>query len=545
MLLRTRGDVHGLDTGIELARAGPDQPHGLPLHRVSVQPNKAVVGRNAFAHESGIHQDGVLKERDDLRDHGPAREVGLESQLDRARQALRAATRFVTRWSSWGSRSSGNALNQAFARFKEIADKKKQVTALDLEAIVSDQMRESAPSATARLVRGDAGSHRPPHAKVGGQRCPPARRSWARPRATARWTRSSARSRRRPAWTASCALHGLGGHRGRGRAGRGDGDAPRPRPAWRAARASRPTSSRPPRAPTSGRSRTRSRAPRSARPRRSRRKRRASRRRRVRSHRMESSRKRCRPARRPQGGDHRRLIGDRRGDGAGARRRGRRGGARGSGARTASTLSRTGSRRRRATRPHSRSTSPTRQAARSFIEEAAEGDGRPRHPRQQRRGDAAGAGGGRRHRGMAARWSTSTCSGLLYCTHAALPLMREGGGGHIVNVSSVAGRSQTSGSAVYNLTKFGVVGVFGVASPGGGDSIRTSASPASSRASSRPSSMATTRTRPWSRRDREDARADRRGAGGRGHRASDRSTPSASPAGGDQRDPDPAYGQRR
>jgi clavulanate-9-aldehyde reducatase len=48
--------------------------------------------------------------------------------------------------------------------------------------------------------------------------------------------------------------------------------------------------------------------------------------------------------------------------------------------------------------------------------------------------------------------------GLLYCTHAALPLMREHGGGHIVNVSSVAGRHATFGSAVYNLTKFGVSG---------------------------------------------------------------------------------------
>ena len=46
--------------------------------------------------------------------------------------------------------------------------------------------------------------------------------------------------------------------------------------------------------------------------------------------------------------------------------------------------------------------------------------------------------------------------GLLYCTHAALPLMRDGGGGHIVNLSSVAGRSANAGSAVYNLTKFGV-----------------------------------------------------------------------------------------
>ena len=46
--------------------------------------------------------------------------------------------------------------------------------------------------------------------------------------------------------------------------------------------------------------------------------------------------------------------------------------------------------------------------------------------------------------------------GLLYCTHAALPVMREGGGGHIVNVSSVAGRHARAGAAVYNMTKFGV-----------------------------------------------------------------------------------------
>jgi NADP-dependent 3-hydroxy acid dehydrogenase YdfG len=50
------------------------------------------------------------------------------------------------------------------------------------------------------------------------------------------------------------------------------------------------------------------------------------------------------------------------------------------------------------------------------------------------------------------------CLGLLYCTHAALPLMREGGGGHIVNISSVAGRQANAGSGVYNMTKWGVNG---------------------------------------------------------------------------------------
>ena len=50
------------------------------------------------------------------------------------------------------------------------------------------------------------------------------------------------------------------------------------------------------------------------------------------------------------------------------------------------------------------------------------------------------------------------CLGLLYCTHYALPLMRDGGGGDVVNVSSVAGRTAALGAAVYNMTKWGVVG---------------------------------------------------------------------------------------
>ena len=152
MLLRTRRDVHGLDTGVnsrELARTSRmvSRFTGYP-----VQPNKAVVGRNAFAHESGIHQDGVLKERTtyEIMD---AREVGLESNSivlgkHSGRHALRDAL------AELGFKVEGNALNQAFARFKEVADKKKQITALDLEAIVSEEMRESARALHARVVRG-------------------------------------------------------------------------------------------------------------------------------------------------------------------------------------------------------------------------------------------------------------------------------------------------------------------------------------------------------------------------------------------------------
>jgi len=130
----------------------------------AVQPNKAVVGRNAFAHESGIHQDGVLKERTtyEIMD---AREVGLESNSivlgkHSGRHALRDAL------AELGFKLEGNALNQAFARFKEVADKKKQITALDLEAIVSEEMRESTERYTLEAFEVTAGSHRHPRAKV-------------------------------------------------------------------------------------------------------------------------------------------------------------------------------------------------------------------------------------------------------------------------------------------------------------------------------------------------------------------------------------------
>src|ERR671921_595419 len=134
------GDVHGLWTQINTREIARTSRMVSRLTGYPVQPNKAVVGRNAFAHESGIHQDGVLKERStyEIMD---ATEVGLESNSivlgkHSGRHALRDALEQL------GFKVEGNALNQAFKRFKEIADKKKQVTALDLVAIVSDEMRE-------------------------------------------------------------------------------------------------------------------------------------------------------------------------------------------------------------------------------------------------------------------------------------------------------------------------------------------------------------------------------------------------------------------
>ena len=203
MLLRTRRDEHGLDTSVNARELARTSRMVSRLTGYAVQPNKAIVGRNAFAHESGIHQDGVLKERTtyEIMD---AREVGLESNSivlgkHSGRHALRDALEQL------GFKVEGNALNQAFKRFKEIADKKKQVTALDLEAIVSDEMRERTDSYALGWFEVEAGSRREPRARV-AVRMPVRRggRSASRP-ATARSTPSSARSATRSTPSASCA----------------------------------------------------------------------------------------------------------------------------------------------------------------------------------------------------------------------------------------------------------------------------------------------------------------------------------------------------
>ncbi len=164
MLIKTRADVHGLDTGVETRELARTSRMVSRLTGYAIQPNKAVVGRNAFAHESGIHQDGVLKERTtyEIMD---ATEVGLESNSivlgkHSGRHALRDALEQL------GFQIEGNALNAAFKRFKEVADRKKQVTALDLEAIVSDEMRERADTHELSWFEVEAGSRRDPLARV-------------------------------------------------------------------------------------------------------------------------------------------------------------------------------------------------------------------------------------------------------------------------------------------------------------------------------------------------------------------------------------------
>jgi len=165
MLLRTREPSLGLWTGIDTTEIARTSRLVSRLTGYQVQPNKAIVGRNAFAHEAGIHQDGVLKERTtyEIMD---ATTVGLKSNSlvlgkHSGRHALRDALEEM------GFQLDGQALNTAFKRFKEIADRKKQITAMDLEALVTDELRgEEIAGYALEWFEVQDSSRRPPHARV-------------------------------------------------------------------------------------------------------------------------------------------------------------------------------------------------------------------------------------------------------------------------------------------------------------------------------------------------------------------------------------------
>jgi 2-isopropylmalate synthase len=129
------------------------------LTGMMVQPNKAIVGANAFAHESGIHQDGVLKNRItyEIMD---AQSIGLnDNQIVLGKLSGRNA--FRTRLKELGFELSDTELNKAFVRFKDVADKKKEITDWDLEAIVNDEIRQPPELFGLELVQVSCGNGRP------------------------------------------------------------------------------------------------------------------------------------------------------------------------------------------------------------------------------------------------------------------------------------------------------------------------------------------------------------------------------------------------
>lgn len=139
MALKVRHDLFGLETGIDTTQIVAASKLVSTVTGYPVQPNKAVVGANAFAHESGIHQDGVLKHRETY-EIMSAESVGwAANRLSLGKLSGRNA--FKTKLAELGIELAGEAeLNAAFARFKELADKKREIFDEDLHALVSDEI---------------------------------------------------------------------------------------------------------------------------------------------------------------------------------------------------------------------------------------------------------------------------------------------------------------------------------------------------------------------------------------------------------------------
>lgn len=137
MAVRTRRDIFQLETRIDTTHIVPASRLVANITGFPVQPNKAIVGANAFAHESGIHQDGVLKHRETY-EIMRAEDVGWSAnRMVMGKHSGRNA--FRTRLEELGvSFASEEELNAAFARFKELADKKHEIYDEDLQALVTD-----------------------------------------------------------------------------------------------------------------------------------------------------------------------------------------------------------------------------------------------------------------------------------------------------------------------------------------------------------------------------------------------------------------------
>ena len=139
MALQTRRDVFGVTTGINTRMLYPASRLVSNLTSIVVQPNKAIVGANAFAHSSGIHQDGVLKERTTYEIINP-RDVGVpDSEIILSARSGRHGLRH--RLEELGYTLGKEEFEKVYQRFLEVADKKKTVDTRDLEAIVADEVQ--------------------------------------------------------------------------------------------------------------------------------------------------------------------------------------------------------------------------------------------------------------------------------------------------------------------------------------------------------------------------------------------------------------------
>jgi len=164
MALYTRRHYFGLTTNIDTTQIYPTSRMVSNYTGISVQANKAIVGANAFAHEAGIHQDGILKDRltYEIMD---AKTVGLsQSRLVLGKHSGRHA--FADKLEKMGYHLDREQLDRAFARFKDIADKKKSVSERDIEAIVSDEVFQPEEIYRLEHLQVSCGDHAIPTATV-------------------------------------------------------------------------------------------------------------------------------------------------------------------------------------------------------------------------------------------------------------------------------------------------------------------------------------------------------------------------------------------
>jgi len=142
MAVRTRADVFPCETGIDTTEIVNCSKLVSNITGFTVQPNKAIVGANAFAHESGIHQDGIIKSRETY-EIMRAQDVGWHNnRLVLGKHSGRNA--FKTRLKELGFEfGSEEELNETFKRFKDLADKKHEIFDEDLQALVTDSLQDT------------------------------------------------------------------------------------------------------------------------------------------------------------------------------------------------------------------------------------------------------------------------------------------------------------------------------------------------------------------------------------------------------------------
>ncbi len=174
MALHTRAPFYEKKTGIDTTQIMRTSKLVSSCTGMNVQPNKAIVGANAFAHEAGIHQDGMLKHEETYEIMRPETVGVSESQLVLGKHSGRHAVK--TRLGVLGYHLNDDDLKKTFERFKDLADKKKNITDADLEALVADELRHASqlwsladlqvasgttdmPTATVRLAGPDGEIH--------------------------------------------------------------------------------------------------------------------------------------------------------------------------------------------------------------------------------------------------------------------------------------------------------------------------------------------------------------------------------------------------